>query len=64
MAISTAAPMYGELIDLYEQTEHEAGLDIDFADYLVQKFKNIYPDIYIGCPKQFYERLQQIVAPT
>ena len=45
---------YLELIDLFEQT----------ADCLIQKFKSNYPDIYIGRPKQFYERLQQIVAPT
>ena len=52
MATSTAAPTYVEQIDLYEQTEHEADLNIHFADCFFQKFKSIYPDIYISCPKQ------------
>ena len=38
MATLTVAPIYGELIDLYEQTEHEAGLNINFADCLIQKY--------------------------
>ena len=53
----------GELIDLFHQCE-EDGILSDCVDNLSRKFGNIYPHIPIGHPIRFYERAQQIVAPT
>ena len=63
--VNDSAQTNGEIIDLYEQCECEASItEADYADHLFQKFKRIYPHIYIGRPRRFYERVQQIVAPT
>ena len=33
-------------------------------DLLCTKFKKLFPKIYIGCPRRFYETVMCIVAPT
>ena len=65
MAVSTRLalrrPTYGELIDLFEETEGENPND---EDLLVSKFRKLYPKISIGRPRRFYETVSRIVAPT
>ena len=51
-------PSYGELIDLFEETKHGG------EEFLCSKFRNLYPEIYIGRPRRFYETVQRIAAPT
>ena len=54
-------PTYGELIDLFEETECECPHS---EDLLCSKFKKLYPNIYIGRPRRFYDTVLRIVAPT
>lgn len=39
-------PTYGDLIDLFEQSEHD-------EDILLFQFKKIFPKVSIGRPKDF-----------
>lgn len=59
--VAVRKPTYGELIDLYEETERECPNN---EDLLYSKFKKIYPKIYIGRPRRFYDTVARIVAPT
>ena len=65
MAISTRSaslrPTYGELIDLFEETERKSPND---EEILFSEFKKLYPMIHVGRPKRFYEIISCIVAPT
>lgn len=57
--VAVRKPTYGDLIDLFEETEHECRGN---EDLLCTKFRMIYPDI--GRPRRFYETVKRIVAPT
>ena len=61
--VPTAArrPTYGELIDLYKETECECP---DNEELLCSNFRKFYPKIYVGRPRRFYETVVRIVAPT
>lgn len=54
-------PTYGELIDLFEEVE--CGCPND-EDLLCSKFRVLYPKVYIGRPRRFYETVLRIVAPA
>ena len=54
-------PTYGELIDLLEEVEHESPNN---ENLLYSKFKVLYPKIYIGRPRRFYETVTRLAAPT
>lgn len=53
--------MYGELIDLLEEVERESPND---ENLLYSKFKVMYPKIYVGRPRRFYETITRLAAPT
>ena len=55
--IGRKTPTYGELIDLFEETARVHDYS-EIADHLVFKFKNLYPEIYIGRPRRFFETVQ------
>lgn len=61
MSIAVRKPTYGELIDIFEETERECP---NSEDLLCDKFKAHYPKISIGRPRRFYETVSRIVAPT
>ena len=54
-------PTYGELIYLLEEVEQESPND---ESLLYSKFKVLYPNIYVGRPRRFYETLTRLAAPT
>ena len=54
-------PTYGELIDLLEEVEQESPNN---ESLLYSKFQVLYPNIYVGHPRRFYETLTCLAAPT
>ena len=54
-------PTYGELIDLLEEVDVENPND---ENLLYSKFKALYPNIYVGRPRRFYETVSRLAAPT
>ena len=50
-------PTYGFLIDLFGEYGEE-------PDKLLEKFKDNYPEIYIGRLDRFYNTMKRIVTPT
>ena len=50
-------PTYGFLIDIFGEYGEE-------SDLLLKKFKDHYPEIYIGRPDRFYNTMKRIVTPT
>ena len=54
-------PTYGELIDLLQEVEQESPNN---ENLLYSKFKELYPKIYVGCPRRFYETVTHLEAPT
>ena len=59
--VAVRKPTYGELIDIFEDSEQECPNN---EELLCFKFHRLYPHIYIGRPRQFYETVSRIVAPT
>ena len=60
-AVAVRKPTYGELIDMFEESESECQGN---EDLLCSKFRKLFPKIYIGRPRRFYETVMRIVAPT
>ena len=52
---------YGDIIKLFEQSEQAKPGD---KDHLCCVFKHMYPNIYISCPRRFYDTVLRIVAST
>ena len=46
---------------MFEETEQECP---NSEELLCSKFKRLYPNIYIGRPRRFYETVSRIIAPT
>ena len=59
--VAGRSPTYGELIDLFEEKEHEC---TNNEGLLCSKFRKLYPKIYIGRPRRFYDTVTHIVEPT
>ena len=59
--VAIRKPTYGDLIDIFEESELECP---NSEELLCSKFKTLYPNIYIGRPRRFYETVLCIVAPT
>ena len=59
--IAARKPTYGELIDVFEESEQQCPNN---EELLCSKFTRLYPHIYIGRPRHFYETVSRIVAPT
>ena len=47
---------------MFEETEQECPRNSE--ELLCSKFKRLYPNIYIGRPRRFYETVSRILAPT
>lgn len=59
--VALREPTYGELIDMFEDAERECP---DDENLLYSKFKSLYPRIYVGRLRRFYETVRRVVAPT
>ena len=57
-------PIYGDLIDLLQESENCVDESTSVPDILFEKFQLAHPHVNVGRPKHLYDTVKRIAAPT